>query len=103
MFARLLVQDAELILLDEPFSAIDQRTTQALLQLICQWHQEKRTVVAVLHDDAQVRALFPQTLLLARQVVAWGPTEQVLTESNLLHARTLAHAWDDDALHAGAT
>jgi zinc/manganese transport system ATP-binding protein len=97
LFARLLVQDARLILLDEPFSAIDSQTTAALLALIHQWHAQGRTVIAVLHDDAQVRAHFPQTLLLAREAVAWGPTMQVMTESNLARARSMAQAWDDNA------
>ncbi len=97
LFARVLVQDADLILLDEPFNAIDSKTTAALLTLIRQWHQQQRTVIAVLHDDLQVRQHFPQTLLLAREVVAWGDTAQVLTEPHLRQARTLAEAWDDAA------
>lgn len=72
MFARLLVQDAELILLDEPFSAIDARTSQALMQLVLQWHSRGRTVIVVLHDDGLVRAAFPDTLLIARERVGWG-------------------------------
>lgn len=97
LFARLLVQDASLILLDEPFNAIDSKTTAALLALIHQWHAQGRTVIAVLHDDAQVRAHFPQTLLLAREAVAWGPTAQVMTEGNLARARAMAEAWDESA------
>lgn len=97
LFARMLVQDARLILLDEPFNAMDSRTTAALLALISQWHQEGRTVIAVLHDDAQVMQHFPQTLLLARELVAWGNTREVLTSPNLLRARALAEAWDDQA------
>jgi len=97
MFARLLVQDADLILLDEPFNAVDARTTQSLLALVQQWHDQQRTVIAVLHDDAQVKAHFPDTLLLAREVVAWGSTETVLTESNLRRARAMAEAWNDQA------
>ncbi|OIQ68670.1 putative ABC transporter ATP-binding protein [mine drainage metagenome] len=97
LFARLLVQEADLILLDEPFNAIDSRTEAALLDLVRQWHQEGRTVIAVLHDDAQVRTHFPQTLLLARELVAWGETDDVLTEPNLQRARLLAEAWDDNA------
>ncbi len=97
MFARMFVQDAQLILLDEPFNAIDSKTTAALLQLIRQWHQQKRTVIAVLHDDAQVRAHFPETLLLAREVVAWGSTVDVLTHDHLRKARAVAQAWDDQA------
>ena len=92
-----MVQDAELILLDEPFNAIDAQTTAALLVLVRRWHQERRTVIAVLHDDTQVRQHFPATLLLARELVAWGPTSDVLTESCLQRARTMAEAWDDNA------
>ncbi|NMM15076.1 MAG: ABC transporter ATP-binding protein [Rhodoferax sp.] len=97
LFARVLVQDADLILLDEPFNAMDSKTTAALLALVQQWHQQQRTVIAVLHDDVQVREHFPQTLLLAREVVAWGDTAQVLTEPHLRQARAWAEAWDDTA------
>lgn len=97
LFARMLVQNAELILLDEPFTAMDSRTTTALLALVHQWHNQGRTVIAVLHDDAQVLEHFPQTLLLARELVAWGATQDVLTSVYLQHARTLAEAWDDHA------
>lgn len=97
LFARVLVQDAALILLDEPFNAMDAKTTASLLTLIHRWHQQQRTVIAVLHDLPQVRAHFPQTLLLARELVAWGDTAQVLTEPHLRQARALAEAWDDTA------
>jgi zinc/manganese transport system ATP-binding protein len=97
MFARMLVQDAELILLDEPFNAIDAKTAAALMKLVCQWHQQQRTVVAVLHDDSLVRQHFPSTVLLARELVGWGATSQVLTEPNLRQARAMAEAWDEVA------
>ena len=97
MFARLLVQDAALILLDEPFNAVDARTTAALLALVRRWHGEQRTVIAVLHDDSLVRAHFPQTLLLARELVGWGATADVLTDANLRRARAMAEAWDEAA------
>jgi zinc/manganese transport system ATP-binding protein len=97
LFARVLMQDAPLILLDEPFNAIDARTTGELLALVHRWHGEGRTVVAVLHDLDQVRRHFPSTLLLAREGLAHGPTPQVLSASNLQHARELAEQWDDAA------
>ncbi|SFU89190.1 zinc/manganese transport system ATP-binding protein [Polaromonas sp. YR568] len=97
LFARLLVQDAELILLDEPFSAMDSKTTSALLALVQLWHQQQRTVITVLHDNTQVCQHFPQTLLLARELVAWGPTAQVLTDSHLAQSRAMAEAWDEAA------
>jgi zinc/manganese transport system ATP-binding protein len=97
LFARLLLQDARVILLDEPFTAIDARTAADLLDLVRRWHGEKRTILAVLHDIELVKANFPTTLLLARETVAWGPTREVLTPENLLVARRLCEAWDDKA------
>jgi zinc/manganese transport system ATP-binding protein len=98
LFARLLLQDASVILLDEPFTAIDMRTTGDLLDLVRRWHDEGRTVITVLHDLDQVRAHFPQALLLAREPIAWGPTEAVLSPANLLRARSMAERWDEAAV-----
>jgi zinc/manganese transport system ATP-binding protein len=78
LFARLIVQDASLILLDEPFAAVDEDTTAELIQLIKSWHREQRTIIAVMHDLDQVRACFPTTLLLARHCIAWAETELAL-------------------------
>lgn len=97
LFARLLLPDAELILLDEPFAAIDARTSADLVALVRRWHGEGRTVVAVLHDLETVRGSFPETLLLAREKVAHGPTAQVLTAENLFRARTMSEAFDESA------
>ncbi len=92
LFARLLLQDARLVLLDEPFAAIDVRTMADLLGIIRRWHGEGRTVLAVLHDMETVRAHFPQTLMLAREVVAHGPTDRVLTAENQFRARQMCEA-----------
>jgi zinc/manganese transport system ATP-binding protein len=97
LFARVLLQDAQLILLDEPFNAIDARTSADLLAVVRRWHGEARTVVAVLHDMELVRENFPQTLLLAREAVAWGPTAQVLHAENLFRARQMSERWDESA------
>ncbi len=97
LFARMLVQDAKLILLDEPFTAIDHRTTADLLHLIGEWHAQARTVIAVLHDFEQVRAHFPDVLFLAREAVAWGKAPAVLTPANQQRARAMAEAWSPDA------
>ncbi|HEV7267039.1 MAG TPA: metal ABC transporter ATP-binding protein [Falsiroseomonas sp.] len=97
LFARLLVQDADLILLDEPFNAVDARTAADLLAVLHRWHGEGRTVVAVLHDLDLVRAEFPECLLLAREKIAFGPTGEVLTATNRLKARMMAEAWDEAA------
>jgi zinc/manganese transport system ATP-binding protein len=94
LFARLLLQDASVILLDEPFTAIDAKTTADLLDLVRRWHAEERTVVAVLHDLDAVKRVFPQTLLIAREPIAWGATETVLQPANLLKARRMVEAPD---------
>lgn len=97
LFARVLVQDAELILLDEPFNAIDGKTVADLVALIERWHGESRTVMVVAHDLDLVREHFPEALLLARRPVAWGETAQVLSPANLSRARRFDEAWRDDA------
>jgi len=78
LFARLILQDATVILLDEPFAAVDAQTMSVLLDRVTRWHQEGRTVIAVLHDLDLVQARFPSTLVLARRCVAWGKTEVAL-------------------------
>jgi zinc/manganese transport system ATP-binding protein len=97
LFARLLLQDAAVILLDEPFRAVDTKTVHELIRLIQRWHREGRTVLAALHDIEQVRAYFPHTLLLAREVVAWGDTRDVLTRANLAKSRQISEAFDEHA------
>ncbi len=92
LFARLLLQDGELVLLDEPFTAIDAKTAADLVALVKRWHGEGRTVIAVLHDLQAVRSHFPRTFLLARDLVAHGPTEEVLTPENLMRAQQMCEA-----------
>jgi zinc/manganese transport system ATP-binding protein len=92
LFARLLLQDARLVLLDEPFAAIDSKTMTDLINLIKDWHSEGRTVLAVLHDNNTVGAHFPQTMMLARELVAHGPTAKVLTSENQFRARQMCEA-----------
>ncbi|MDP2408959.1 MAG: zinc ABC transporter ATP-binding protein AztA [Pseudolabrys sp.] len=97
LFARLLLQDARVIVLDEPFNAIDAKTSADLLALVRTWHAEQRTVLAALHDLDLVKAHFPDALLLAREPVAWGATATVLTPENILKARHMCEAFDEQA------
>jgi len=91
-FARLLLQDAPLMLLDEPYAAVDASTVRDLATLVARWHAEGRTVISVLHDLEHVKKAYPETLLLAREPIAYGPTAEVLTEANLQHARLHAES-----------
>jgi zinc/manganese transport system ATP-binding protein len=89
-FARVSLQDSPLVLLDEPYAAIDANTVRDLAALVRQWNGEGRTVISVLHDFEHVRQEYPHALLLAREVVAQGATATVLTDENLQRARHLA-------------
>ena len=97
LFARLILQDAPVVLLDEPFSAVDNRTSADLLALLHRWKHQGKTVIVVLHDLAQVRAHFPLTLLLARELVAFGPTAGVLTDAHWAQAQRMREPFEDDA------
>ena len=82
----MLAQNAKFLLLDEPFNAVDAKTTYALLEVLRCCQQEGQAVIAVLHDYEQVRAYFPNTLLIAREKIAAGKTETVLTDGYLQQA-----------------
>lgn len=97
LFARLLLQKADLILLDEPFTGVDARTSEDLIAQIERWKVAGKTIIAVLHDLAQVRRHFPKSLLLSRRAIAYGATEGVLTEENLNKASQFNEAFDDHA------
>ena len=99
LFARLILQNSPVIFLDEPFNAIDMGTIQDLMGIIHEWHREGRLVVVVLHDIDLVREYFPQTLMMARRCIGWGPTKDVLTQDNLLEAMHAARTWDGEGIH----
>ena len=74
LFARLILQDAPVLLLDEPFAAVDTATAHDLLGILHRWHKQGRTIVTVLHDLDMARAHFPDTLHLSAGQAVWGPT-----------------------------
>jgi len=97
LFARILVQDKPVILLDEPFNAIDSKTLVDLTALIKTWNRDQRTIIMVTHDIEYVREHCPYTLLLARECIDHGSTQNVLTNENLKKAKNLSEAFDDTA------
>jgi len=97
LFARLILQRARLILLDEPFAAIDGHTTLDLMLELKHWRQEGVTIICVMHDLHLVRDHFPQAIVLARDLVAWGDTNDALCRENLDRALCLAGKWTNSA------
>ena len=97
LFARVLLQDQAVILLDEPFNAIDAKTLADLTRIIKQWHQNQRTVIMVTHDLDYVQQHCPQTLLMARECIGHGRTKDVLSAENLKRAKQLSEAFDEQA------
>lgn len=83
LFARVIVQDAAIILLDEPFTAIDGETTQRLIQILLRWHTEKRTVICVLHDLLLIRKYFPESFVLAGKCLGSGHTHDLFDQKLL--------------------
>jgi zinc/manganese transport system ATP-binding protein len=83
LFARMLMQDAEILILDEPFNSVDMQTTRDLMKVINHCHQRGKTVIAVVHDLPLVKQFFPEVLMIAKSMVAKGPTHQTLSEKNL--------------------
>ena len=86
LFARTMLQDAAVIVLDEPFSAVDERTVDDLLDFIRGWHADGRTVLVVLHDLGLALQAFPVTLLAGNGRVRCGPTAEVLTREHMIEA-----------------
>ena len=106
LFARAIVQDAKVILLDEPFTAIDQSTEADLLALIDEWSAEGRAVIMVLHDLSAVLHHCHSALLLGRGKARFGETNTTLTPCNLVDFGylTQSHAdWQERMFTATAT
>ncbi|STW46351.1 Zinc ABC transporter ATP-binding protein ZnuC [Klebsiella pneumoniae] len=78
LFARVMVLQAPLVMLDEPFTGIDEATSRELMDLILEMHRQGQTILAVLHDNQRWPDFFPETLLLTPQRACWGATRAVL-------------------------
>ena len=94
-FARAIVQDAPVIILDEPFTAIDQTTEAKLIEIMKEWRNEGRTLIIVLHDLSAVMGLSDSCLLLGDGRGLFGKTNDVLTTENLLSHHYLTQTQAD--------
>lgn len=97
LFARLMVQQASIVFLDEPMTGVDEPTKIDLMKLINRWNQSGQTQLIVLHDLEIVRQFFTHVLLLARSFSHFGLTKDVLTPENLETAYSVAQTWEGAA------
>jgi manganese/zinc/iron transport system ATP- binding protein len=96
--ARALAQQAEVLVLDEPFAGIDARTEAALLELFAGLRdREGRSLIVVHHDLQTVRTVFDWVLLLNVRAIACGPAHVVMTPENLHRAYGAPETDDRDA------
>lgn len=88
--ARLLAQQPDLLLLDEPFAGVDAASQETITHVLHGLRDEGRTVVIVHHDLATVPTLCDWTCLLNRTVMGFGPTKDVFTDEMVKQAYGLA-------------
>ena len=97
LFARVLMQDQQVILLDEPFNAIDTKTLTDLTSVIKEWQNKNRTIIMVTHDLEYVKDNCPTSMLLAKECIDLGSTKSVLTKENLDNAKKVSEAFDENS------
>ena len=90
LFARTMVQDAQVIILDEPFAAVDQTTEAELMQHVLGWVEEGRAVIMALHNLSAALTHCQHALLLGRGTGRFGRSEVVLTGETLVEMGYLA-------------
>lgn len=86
LIARCLVQDADYILLDEPFVGIDSVSEEIIMNTLRELKKAGKTVLIVHHDLGKVAHYFDQVLLLNKELIAFGPTKETFTQANLKQA-----------------
>lgn len=84
--AQALAQEAELILLDEPFTGLDMPSQEMIFQILEGLRGKQVTVMVSTHDLNLAAERFDRVLLLNRRLIAFGPPSQVFTQANLLAA-----------------
>lgn len=78
--ARALVQQADILFLDEPLSAIDVHSQKIIFDILHGLRDEGKLLFVVHHDIMHVRKLFDQAILLNKELLAYGPVEEVLSQ-----------------------
>lgn len=83
LLARALCQNAEILILDEPFVGVDFATEEIIMNLLREEVAAGKMVLMVHHDLTRVRNYFDHLIMINQRIVACGPTEEVFTEANI--------------------
>ena len=86
LIARCLVQEADYILLDEPFVGIDSVSEEIIMNTLRGLKKAGKSILIVHHDLSKVPHYFDQVLLLNKEIIAFGPTKETFTKANLKQA-----------------
>ncbi|TVR82354.1 MAG: metal ABC transporter ATP-binding protein [Saprospirales bacterium] len=81
--ARALCQEAELYLLDEPFSGVDNLTEAKIIQILKEQKSQSKTILVVHHDLATVKEYFDHIVLINQRLIAEGPVDKVFTPEKI--------------------
>lgn len=89
--ARALCQEADILMLDEPFVGVDITTEDHIIRVLRKLSREGKTLLVVHHDLTSVRAYFDQVILLNQRIVAYGDTATTFTNENIAKAYGAQH------------
>ena len=81
--ARALTQDSAIYLMDEPFAGVDASTEKAIVKLLKELKDKRKTVLVVHHDLNTAAEYFDYIMMLNMRLVKFGPTADVFTWENL--------------------
>jgi ABC-type Mn2+/Zn2+ transport system ATPase subunit len=84
--ARAIAQEAEILLLDEPFAGLDGPSQEAIVDILQELSKEDVTILLATHDLKMAADSFDGVMLLNKRLVSFGPASEVLTPDNLLKA-----------------
>jgi len=84
--ARTIVQEADIIIMDEPFVGIDLQSETAIMKIMKQWRDDNKTIIVVHHDLNKVSKYFDDLVIMNHGILDYGPTARVYNAQNIEQA-----------------
>jgi ABC-type Mn2+/Zn2+ transport system ATPase subunit len=89
--ARALCQEADILMLDEPFAGVDITTEEHIIRVLRNLAAAGKTLLVVHHDLSTVRAYFDQVILVNQRIIAYGTTDTTFINEHLSKAYGSQH------------